>query len=245
MKRALCIGLNYTDSPYELPDCDMDAYEIAARAGREYRRVDVKKGPFGARDFVEAVQYLQNTRSKSDTTLITFSGHGTQWAEPINSEKDITREGLCLWNGKEIEVLPDDDFRHLLEAIPGTVIVLLDSCYSGGMDKMAGSPRLSGNWQKKFVPFNDDFKIIHVEPSLSRAVKGANRMYFMFACGKNEVSWSTGDGGLFTKSFCSAYDRWRLQRTVKNVVNAAKKECVPDQTPRYEVIGGIANKKIF
>ena len=245
MKRALCIGLNYTGSPYELPDCDIDARELAERAGREYRSAFLRKETYAVRTFIADINGFQSITKKTDTTLITFSGHGTQWAEPINSEKDITREGLCFWNGKEIEVLPDDDFRHLLEWIPGTVIVLLDSCYSGGMDKMAGSPRLSGNWQKKFIPFDDDFKVVRVQPSLSRAVKGANRMYFMFACGKNEVSWSTGNGGLFTKSFCGAYDRWRLQRTVKNVVSAAKKECVPDQTPRYEVIGGIANKKIF
>ena len=245
MKYALCIGLNYAGSPYELPDCHLDAQELAERAAREYRKVELNVEGYGFQDLLRDVNEFQSIAKKGDTTLITFSGHGTQWEEPINSEKDITMEGLCFWSGKEIEVLPDDDFRILLEGIPGTVIVLLDSCYSGGMDKMAGSPRLSGNWQKKFIPFDDDFKIIRVQPSLSRAVKGANRMYFMFACGKNEVSWSTGNGGMFTKSFCSAYDRWRLQRTVKNVTNAAKKECVPDQTPRYEVIGGIANKKIF
>lgn len=245
MKRALCIGLNYIGSPYELPDCHLDAHSINKRVAATYNEVSPLTVIYSSSDFFTAITGLQSIAKKNDTTLITFSGHGTQWAEPINSEKDITREGLCFWNGKEIEVLSDDDFRLLLEGIPGTVILLLDSCYSGGMDKMVGSPRLSGNWQKKFIPFDDDFKVIRVEPSLSRAVKGASRMYFIFACGKNEVSWSTGNGGLFTKSFCSAYDRWRLQRTVKNVVNAAKKECVPDQTPRYEVIGGIANKKIF
>lgn len=245
MKYALCIGLNYAGSPYELPDCDLDALAISVRAQKEYRKVEVKTGIYSVKDFFEKIQYLQSTRKRTDTTLIQFSGHGTQWSEPGSGEKDFTQEGLCFWNGKNIEVLPDDDFRHLVESIPGTVIVVVDSCYSGGMDRMAGSPRLSGNWQKKFVPSDESFGIIRPEILLSKVLNGASRLYFIFACAENEVSWSTGNGGLFTNKFCAVYDKYNLQRTVKNVTTVAARNCQPDQSPRYQCYNGAANKKIF
>lgn len=248
MKRALFIGLNYEGSPYELPDCEMDAQAVALRARAAGFRGDIHTGAFGVNDFLAEYERLRGAAKKSDTILISYSGHGTQWRS--NAEKDGYEEGLCFWNGSLIEVLPDDDFRLLIEKIPGKVIVFLDSCFSGGMSRKAHIPVFEHDGKiSRFIPFQPDFEIYRPPQarSLTRAASATgNKMYFLFASQESEVSWSTGQGGLFTRFFCDNYDATaRSKRTIKRLMAETVKNCTPDQTPKCEIFGGSASKLIF
>lgn len=247
MKRSIIAGLNYSGSPYELPDCHLDAAAVAKRAKDAGFRGDVHTGVFGVNDFMVEYERIISSAKKSDTTLFSYSGHGTQWNS--NAEKDGYEEGLCFWNGRRIEVLPDDDFRSLIEKIPGSVIVFLDSCFSGGMSRAA---KLSGEKDGKisrFIPFDPSFEIYYPPQarSLTRAVAAAgNKMYFLFASQENEVSYSTGQGGLFTRNFCDNYDATaRSKRTIKRLIFETMSNCVPQQTPKYELFGGKNTKLVF
>lgn len=244
-KTAICIGLNYRNSDYALPDCDMDAREMETRAMAAWYNTHRYGADFTVQAFVDVVQTLAKSGKKSDTTLITYSGHGTQWYE--GSEADSMQEGLCFWDGERIQVLPDDDFRHLIESIPGTVFVFLDSCFSGGMARsLKGRVKMSGDWHGRMIPFEPGFEVVRVEPDLRRAVIAANKSYYLLACEESEVSWSTGTGGLFTKSFCQVYDKATTKnRTIRKVVQTARSLCVPDQSPKYEIYGGNASKRIL
>lgn len=242
MKRALCIGLNYAGSPYELPDCHLDANNIQWRAALQQYDWVKYTDTCSADEFLAELVRLREASTKTGKTLIMYSGHGTQWFSPRSGEPDLQEEGLCLWNGSDIEVFPDDDFRNLINKIKGTVFVFLDCCFSGGMERDA-SPAAR---QRKFVPFDDSWRIVRTKPSLSRAAAASgNKVYFMFASQESEVSWSTGQGGLFTNAFCEQYDKFKYQRTVKNVVGAAAKVCLPDQRPFCRCLNGAANKKVF
>ena len=128
-KTAIHIGLNYKGSDYALPDCDMDAREMEIRAMAAGYHTHRYGADFTAKAFIDVVETLAKSGKKSDIALITYSGHGTQWNDVSGVETDWMTEGLCFWDGKRIQVLPDDDFRHLVEAIPGTVFVFLDSCF--------------------------------------------------------------------------------------------------------------------
>ena len=241
MKRYFSIGLNYAGSPYALPDCELDAVAIADAA--------IASGYFGTArfkcstaDFVDQIKDIRENSRHGDTTLISFSGHGTQWP---GGEKDQMEEGLCFWDGKQIEVMQDDDFRKIINEIPGTVYVLLDSCFSGGMPRsLRGRPKLSGQWSGRFIPFQEDFKMFDCSAKTTSRLLLTNRQYYLLACSESEVSWSTGTGGLFTKTFLEKY-RTAKSRTIKNIMSITRKECQPDQTPIWEIFGGAASKKIF
>lgn len=244
MKHALCVGLNYTGSQYELPDCHLDADAITKRALDAGYRCDKYTGKFGADDFIGEVVRLRENAKKSDVTLISYSGHGTQWYDGDSTERDRHEEGLCFWNGSQIEVFPDDDFRLLLNEIKGTVYVFLDSCFSGGMERAAGTK--DWKWQKKCIPFDPAWEIIEYEPSSARmAVALSNKIYFLNASDEDEYALSTGTGGLFTKSFCAGYDRTRDKRTIKSLMTYAADVCADDQTPNYIIYGGNASKRVF
>ncbi len=242
MKRYLSIGLNYAGSPYALPDCELDATAIQQSA--------IEAGYFGAvrfkcsyADFIGQINSIRDYARHGDTTLISFSGHGTQWAG--GKEKDRMQEGLCFWGGKGIEVMQDNDFRALINEIPGTVYVLLDSCFSGGMTRsLRGRPKLSGQWSGRFIPFQEDFKMFDCSAKTTSRRRLINRQYYLLACSESEVSWSTGTGGLFTKTFLEKY-RTAKSRTIKNIMSLTRKECQPDQTPIWDTFGGAASKKIF
>lgn len=243
MKRAVCIGLNYEGSGYALPDCHIDATEVAKRAMSDKFGVSIFTHVFTVADFVAELVRFREVCKKTDTTLISYSGHGTQY--PTADESDRLEEGFCFWNGQDIEVFPDDDFRLMVEQIPGKVVLFIDSCFSGGMSRNVAKP---GAKTARFVPYQPSFKV--VRPNDSRNLQKAalakgNKSYWLFASKESEVSWSTGEGGLFTRSFCAGYDKGKQRRTIKNLMNSAAAICGDDQTPNYQTYGGNASKLLF
>ena len=96
------------------------------------------------------------------------------------------------------------------------------------------------------IPFESGFEVVRVAPDLRRAVASVNKSYYLLACAESEVSWSTGTGGLFTKSFCQVYDKATAKaRTISKIMKSAKSLCIPDQTPKYEIYGGASTKRIL
>jgi Caspase domain len=245
MTRAICFGLNYTGSDYELPDCHLDAANMLRRSGAsDFNGVEFT-GIITADDFYAELIRLRENARKSHTSIITYSGHGTQWLEDAPDERDRQQEGLCFWNGREIEVFPDDEFRTILSQIQGTVFVVLDCCFSGGMSRNQKPPVETA--KRKYLPFEPDFKIFRQEKS-ERAARPAaqNKIYFINASAESEVSWSTGKGGLFTLSFCKHFDKSaRYGRTVKRIVELSAMDTKGEQTPNYHIVNGAANKRVF
>ena len=243
MKRLLSIGLNYEGSGNDLPDCHLDADAITRRALAAGYKGSKYTGIFTADDFLGELSRLRHSAKKSDTTLISFSGHGSQ-NTGSRTEADYMEEYLCFWDGRYIEFFVDDDFRNLLNEIKGAVILFLDCCFSGGMERQAVRPNLG--FTRRFIPFPQGGTVFRLKPDLSRAALAlGNKLYFLSASAESEVSWSTGTGGLFTKSFCSGYDRTRDKKTIKALVDYSAGVCAGDQTPNYKIYGGNAAKRLF
>jgi len=182
---------------------------------------------------------LREHSTKSGTTLIAYSGHGsTRYNE---TEQDRLDEGLCFWNGTNIEFFPDDYFRNMIDAIKGTVFVFFDSCFSGGMERVS----LGFVGAKRYVTFDNSFSVFQPTAQKRTAAPG-NKIYFLFASKEHEYSYSTGQGGLFTNAFFKVYgETWKQARTIKSVMTRTTKICVPDQTPNYLITGGSALKRVF
>lgn len=128
-----------------LPNCDEDAIGLA-RTLRERgvqtasQQVVLTNGAATA-DAVKAAIATMATRVNADDLLIVFySGHGGQRAGTVSvTEPDGLDETIVLRGA----TISDDEFAGWIAPVRGTVLVALDSCYSGGFarDVVAGPRR--------------------------------------------------------------------------------------------------------
>ena len=139
MKKSLHIGLNGVDPnayggwPGWLNACVNDARDLAslcARAGFEAHAAFNEEATITR--LRTELQAAAAEMASGDVFLLSYSGHGGRsdaWA--MNSYT----ETICLYDGE----LADTALREFLAAfVPGVKIVLLmDSCYSGGLDRDA------------------------------------------------------------------------------------------------------------
>ena len=241
MKRAMIIGLNYTGQPYALPDCEMDAQ--AMREMLESNGVDcqVSTGQCSAEWLIAHLTTVEATRQKkSDTLYLYFSGHGTQiYSGTDPFEADRYDEAICLYKkGVGIQVLKDHDLRAALDKIPGTKIVILDSCFSGGMAREVRKPGKA----RKFVQYDAGSMEVY-KSETPKTITPKSPLYYMFACAEQEVSYSTGIGGAFTLAL--KRERVDGMRSLSRIMRAARVECEPDQTPVYLIFNDSAAKRIL
>ena len=245
MKYGFHIGINYTGSQYQLGGCENDAKEMRnrARAGVKsyyitqfYLATNVCTAGF----LLDAIAGFARMMKKSDTLYLTFSGHGTQIP---GNEADGMQEGICLWTGSRIQVVKDSDLRAQLQKIPGTVVCIFDSCFSGGMERDLPIP---GKKAKCLTYDPASMEVFNVPQSKDAAPVSGNRLYYLFACSEGEVSWDTGTAGLFTKTFCWAYDVAEpKKRMVASLMRQTAELCSPNQTPVLKIVSGNGSKRIF
>ena len=147
MKRAVCIGINnYPGVFNDLKGCVNDAkdwsallqgfgFETSLMLDSQATRTNIKA----------ALQNLVGTTGAGDVAVFTYSGHGTQVADPSNDEGDIYDEAICAYDGNII----DDELRILLEGLhpQATLVVISDSCFSGSVTRIAPEPAVA-----RFIP---------------------------------------------------------------------------------------------
>jgi hypothetical protein len=138
-------GLFAGISDYEPPNTDLeytaeDATRIrdaligggGMRAEDAYTLVD---GDATIAGVSSAIRDIGRRMGPDDTFVMFYSGHGGQVPRsdgPTASDPDAMDETLALYDGAMI----DDELRELLDEIDaGTVLVWLDSCFSGGFAK--------------------------------------------------------------------------------------------------------------
>lgn len=247
---ALVIGLNYKGSPNSLPDCDLDANAIDVLAYEAKYKIQKELGIFSVGDIVDAIRRIARDSKSTSKTIISFSGHGTQWSvdKPTPSEPDGYDEGICMWNGKHIEVFTDDDFREEVTKIKGVVFLLMDSCFSGGMQKLAFRQHELLGYQhvSRLVKYSPDWPIIRTGDGSAQRSLVTSKLYFMMASSEWQEAISTGTGGLFTKGFCEAYKSTvPSKRTVSRMMSEAAKYCAGNQTPKLIIENGSASKRVF
>jgi hypothetical protein len=138
-------GLFAGISDYQPPNTDLeytaeDAMRIrdalidggGMRADDAYTLVD-DEATVG--NVTSAIRDIASRMGPDDTFVMFYSGHGGQVARsdgPTASDPDAMDETLTLYDGD----LLDDELRALFDEIDrGTVLLWLDSCYSGGFAK--------------------------------------------------------------------------------------------------------------
>jgi hypothetical protein len=138
-------GLFAGISDYEPPNTDLqytaeDATRIrdalidggGMRAADAYTLVDSEAT---VSNVTRAIRDIAGRMGPNDTFVMFYSGHGGQVSRPDGptaSDPDAMDETLALYDGQ----IRDDELRELFDDIEqGTVLLWLDSCYSGGFAK--------------------------------------------------------------------------------------------------------------
>lgn len=140
-KAALCIGLNYDNTPDKLYGCVNDAMavkELLELKGYSVALITDRRWPVTKKEVLSAILDLI-LHPTANRLHIHYSGHGTQVRDGKiggveKDEDDGYDECLCLSNN---ELVVDDELRALLTCLmPGkTLTCVLDCCHSGsGMD---------------------------------------------------------------------------------------------------------------
>lgn len=204
----LSIGTNYTGESCELPDCELDATNIASDFEPFVSSSKCLLGKKATRPkIVAAVRKMFDHSRKGDLCLCYFSGHGTTDTIKRKTVQAIVCDGL--------ELIYDFELRQELAKRPAGVMVasLADCCHSGGL------PRGRNHGSPRTVNISHCFKRDVDVPS--RDVKRPNATYT--ACRAGEVAYSTGGGGAMTNAFREAFAEREVSTTLQAIHKAVQK----------------------
>ncbi len=143
-KTALLFGDNYPGTSYQLAGCINDIDDVEKKLNTEFLGYAIKKienkDVTCTRFYNEIKSALENGKA-GDRLIIWYSGHGTQI--PSASEPDGYNEAFFFSDG----AFTDDRLLELEQLTPEGMIVFahFDSCFSGGMDRAYGNPRVIKN----------------------------------------------------------------------------------------------------
>lgn len=238
MKTCTTLGLNgvnpasYMGWTGDLVACDSDATQNAAAfATLGY----TSNALFDAAVTLSAVkQVLANaaaTTNAGDWFVMTYSGHGGQneaWSF------GQFKETLCLYDGQ----YADSELHNALAQFkPGAnVVILLDSCHSGGMDRAMPVARL------RVAPFHIVRQTLPTPPVAAGDIVANVAM--MTACRADEVAQDGDANGAFTGSNLTC-----LADTVitwgdwYNAVQAYMLRYFPRQHPQWIDLNGNIRKQ--
>jgi len=110
-------------------------------AGRMQLLLDAQASKDGIR---EAIERAASEGQEGDVFLFFFSGHGTIGPDraPLE-EADHYDEYLCSYGSEPEAFVRDDELSDWLSLLPmGRIVVLLDTCFSGGQIRSAGGGRV-------------------------------------------------------------------------------------------------------
>jgi hypothetical protein len=142
LKRALLVGINYLNTPYQLAGCINDAINMQnqlktffPQQSIEYRLLadDIAEKPTKAA-IMNGLQWLTTGLQPGDNVLFHFSGHGGRVRDTNGDE--VTGLDSCIYplNGSKIEIITDDELRAALATtVPAgcKCLVVIDACHSG------------------------------------------------------------------------------------------------------------------
>ncbi|MBQ4143912.1 MAG: DUF4384 domain-containing protein [Thermoguttaceae bacterium] len=99
-------------------------------------------------------EYLRDNTKPGDEVIIYWTGHGSRYSDTNGDENDGMDETLVLYDSKPNDPetqLRDDEFGRWLQDLSGRkVLVILDTCYSGGLGSQAKSLTSDAEWDFGF-----------------------------------------------------------------------------------------------
>ena len=158
-RNALCIGINnYPGTQMDLQGCVNDANDwAAALAERGFKVAKLLDEQATKAAMVAAMNDLIGKAGKSDSLVITYSGHGTYQPDEDGDEADGLDEALCPYdlqtNGA---ALVDDEIRAIFGArkAGARLVLISDSCHSGTVTRAAKAEN-DADTRPRFMPMGN------------------------------------------------------------------------------------------
>lgn len=156
MKKALCIGINYVGTEYELSGCLNDADDWGHLLGSNGFDVAVlAEKAAKKKDIVGAMQRVVRSLHPGDVGFISFSGHGTWVPDVHGDEPDGRDEAIVPYDAGEDgkNLILDDEIGAILTDVPNAahLVLITDCCHSGTVYRMASFPALTSR-RVRFLP---------------------------------------------------------------------------------------------
>lgn len=239
MNHFLIVANNYTGTLNVLNGCENDADFYNSIALKDSANsVSVLK--YTSRKIVaDKLKDYAKICKQEDCFYFIFSGHGTQL--PSQNEADFKTESLVLCDeNRTFDFFRDFELSGFLHGIKCRKVIVLDCCFSGGMNK-AFVPLFNNLYKRKYCSF-DEIVGNKNEKSVSKSIfinypKSIKNSVYMLACSENEFAIDLGVNGAFTMGLKNAYNE-NISFLEKSHEAFLKSEnfCLKYQHPQYIVM---------
>ena len=134
-KKALLIGINYTNTSNQLSGCINDIQNISMLLNNKgyscTLMTDLTPIKATKNNILNALVQLLQTSNSGDSLFFHYSGHGTNTVDRNGDELDGKDEMICPC---DLNMISDDELNRLIQLYlkPGVnLFALFDSCFSG------------------------------------------------------------------------------------------------------------------
>lgn len=265
-KKALCVGINYRGTEYELRGCINDADDWSRLLGSNGFDVSVLAEKQATKaNIVMGIRQMIKNLQPGDVGCITYSGHGT-WVPDIDGdEPDKKDEAICPVDMGDDghNLIIDDEFHAMFNLIPkgAHVVFASDSCHSGSVFRFAAHGVAATYRRPRFIPpihFSKSVDMIRkVERAFGQPITRSNAplpgLVFFSGCKDAELSNDAEIGG----HACGAFSYYATKAFGRGValgqtyaeVHAAIRKNLPSwdfqQTPLLAAEKDLKNTKVL
>jgi hypothetical protein len=210
---AVLVGISDFQYINDLQYCDDDAISMRQallsdpnwQASNIWLLVDSQATKAGVRS---AIQAMAGRAGPNDVCLVFYSGHGSQVPDvPPMDEADGYDETLCPYDTDPYDAnsqIRDDEFSAWIGALPAkNVVVMLDTCFSGGQIKAPLTPGFQPktiNLSGRPIQPGDGFAAHLLKGAGRKDLNNLDNLVVLTACDEWELSYElpTLQHGLFT-----------------------------------------------
>lgn len=235
-KVALLFGINnYPGGENDLNGCINDI-DLAEQRLQGFQIRKFQDSQVTIKNFIEQVKYAILHSLQGDVIYIHYSGHGTYVEDIHGDEVDGYDEALYLYDG----ALIDDELNKVLQLIPEgvTVVLLLDSCFSGSATRNPHKVR--------FMPPKFERKE-HLR--IKRGIYENMKWIVLSGCGENQTSADAFINGKYHGAFTFYAMNTLVGTMTYKTWHEKIREFLPsrdfDQAPTLEGDETLINKQVL
>ncbi|WP_339692142.1 caspase family protein [uncultured Parasphingorhabdus sp.] len=269
---SLHIGLNSVDPNHydgwdgALNACENDMHTMANLASSAgFENLGKLRTTAATRDNVlRHIRVAAEKTQKGDIFMITYSGHGGKVPDLVEPDDFGDDETWCLFDG---QLMDDELVRAWAAFVEGCrILIISDSCYSGGMEKMAFGGSADG------FSYGPDVRVRRAPATILQNTYFANRKFYeglqevtkqalgdvseaqikasmqstgllLAACQDFELSYENPFGGFFTTALVKTWNYGRFEGNYDDFRNRVASEIPSYQNPTNKAFG--KNTNIF
>lgn len=210
-----------------LPACKTDAERMArlyAKYGAEVR----ERHNLGAAEMWAEIERALSRLDGSKTVIIHVSSHGTQIRDVNREEADGKDEAIC---GSDMGLIGDDEIfsrcSSAVKAKGGNLVLVFDTCHSGGMHRAAGELCGVRNVPATVIPEGEVEDFLRRKRDLQPVPRGDLPYAVLAACEEHTYAYD----GVFTPAYIAACED--LGNEYASKVLARVRDQVRNQTPLF------------